>query len=434
MRAEDRVLVVRNSISDTILFTATLFLSAFLLFLFQPMVGKMLLPWLGGAAGVWTTCVLFFQAMLLAGYVYAHLLSRIPDTRKQVIIHCLILLVPFAFLPIRFNATSSQSGLLVQLLVSAGVPFFSVSATAPLLQSWYVRAKRTSNDPYSLYAASNAGSLLALIAYPLVIEPAIGVSSQNRLWLALYIVLVPILVATASMAWNKSEYVANRSPVIHKPTLKRRLYWTLAAFLPSALMLAVTNHIAADLASVPFLWTIPLAIYLVTFIQAFARRWRVGSATVSQVIPIVLLAMFPLVAADVIIPPGFNWIVIGCHLLVLYSGALLCHTALAKHRPDPQHLTEFYFCIALGGVLGGVFTATLAPLIFNTVFEYPLLMGLLPFFRSAKGARDRTWIPAVFAVTLIATWFALHITGADKNTEALARVHTAFIFVCYSFR
>jgi SAM-dependent methyltransferase len=434
MRAEDRVLVVRNSVSDTTLFTATLFLSAFLLFLFQPMVGKMLLPWLGGAAGVWTTCVLFFQVMLLAGYVYAHLLSRIPDTRKQVVIHGVVLLLPFAFLPIRFNATSSQSGLLVQLLVSAGVPFFSVSTTAPLLQSWYIRAKRASNDPYFLYAASNAGSLLALIAYPLVIEPAIGVSFQNRLWLILYTILVPLLIATASMAWNKSKYAASRSPVLDRPTVKNRLYWTGAAFVPSALMLAVTNHIAADLASVPFLWTAPLAIYLVTFIQAFARRWRVASVSISRLIPIVLLAMFPLVAAGVIIPPGLNWIVISGHLLVLYSGALLCHTALAENRPDPQLLTEFYFWIALGGVLGGLFTAMLAPLIFNTVFEYPLLLALLPFFRAAKDRDNRPWIPLVFALAILAAWLGFRVTGADKNTEALALAHTALIFLCYKFR
>src|SRR4051812_12413068 len=195
--------ISRRTQSPDTVFTVTLFLSAFLLFLFQPMVGKMLLPLLGGAAGVWTTCVLFFQAMLLAGYVYAHVLSRIPDTRKQVLLHGLLLLVPFAFLPIRFTGTSSQAGLLMQLLVSAGVPFFVVSATAPLLQSWYARAKSSSsNDPYFLYAASNAGSLLALIAYPLLIEPTVGVSLQNRLWLIIYALFVPLLLATALVTWN----------------------------------------------------------------------------------------------------------------------------------------------------------------------------------------------------------------------------------------
>ena len=401
------------------------------------MVGKMLLPWLGGAAGVWTTCVLFFQAMLLAGYVYAYLLSRIPDSRKQILIHGVVLLIPFAFLPVRFSGTSSQSGLLVQLLVSAGVPFFAVSTTAPLLQSWYARANSSlSNDPYFLYAASNAGSLLALIAYPVLVEPAFGVLFQNRLWLVLYALLVPLMIVTASLAWKKPqpEAVDGKSGVLHRPTLKNRLYWTLAAFVPSALMLAVTNHVAANLASVPFLWTIPLAIYLLTFILAFARRWRASSARVSRLIPVVLLAMFPLVAAGVIAPPGINWIVIGGHLLLLYCGALLCHTRLAEKRPAAQHLTEFYFWIALGGVLGGVFTATLAPLVFSTVFEYPLLVAMLPFFRAVKADKDRPWIPLLFGLTLLATWIVFRITGADKSTETLALAHTALIFVCYKFK
>jgi SAM-dependent methyltransferase len=419
------------------LFSATLFLSAFLLFLFQPMVGKMLLPWLGGTAGVWTTCVLFFQAMLLAGYIYAHVLSRIPDTRKQALIHGVVLLFPFAFLPIRFSGTSSQAGLIVQLLISASIPFFAVSATAPLLQSWYARAKSSSSeDPYFLYAASNAGSLLALIAYPLLVEPAVGVSAQNRLWLVLYVLLVPLLLATAGFAWNKPQpqSVNGRSGLLYKPTAQNRMYWVLAAFVPSALMLAVTNHIASDLASVPFLWTIPLAIYLLTFIVAFARRWHASSARVSRVIPFVLLAMFPLVAAGVAAPAGLNWIVIGGHLILLYCGALLCHTSLAESRPDAQHLTEFYFWIALGGVLGGVFTATLAPLMFNTVFEYPLLVALLPFFRSVKREKDSNAIPIIFGLAMFATWRIFHVTGADTKTEALALAHTALIFLCFKFK
>jgi spermidine synthase len=417
------------------LFGTSLFLSAFLLFLFQPMVGKMLLPWLGGAAGVWTTCVLFFQAMLLAGYVYAHLLSRIRDIRKQVLIHGIVLLIPFAFLPVRFTGTSSQGGLLLQLLVSASVPFFAVSATAPLLQSWYSRAKSaSSHDPYFLYAASNAGSLLALIAYPFVIEPALGISIQNRLWLMLYGVLVPLLVGTASFAWNRPEYVDTTSGVSQKLTVNNRLYWTLAAFVPSALMLAVTNHISADLASVPFLWAIPLAIYLLTFILAFARRGSVSSARISALMPIVLLAMFPLIAGGLSASAGLNWILIGGHLLLLFCGALLCHTALAERRPDPEHLTEFYFWIALGGVLGGIFTATLAPLMFKSVFEYPLLVAMLAWFRATKHRKERPVIPIIFGLAMFAGWSVFRATGADTKTEALALAHTALIFACYKFR
>src|SRR5207249_3248846 len=159
-------------------------------------------------------------------------------------------------------------------------------------------------------------------------------------------------------------------------TSQPRFFWLAASFLPSALMLAVTNHIAANVASVPFLWIVPLALYLLTFILAFARRFRAGSARISRLVPVVLLAVFPLAAAGVVAPPGLNWVIIALHLVLLYCGALLCHTRLAESRPDPQHLTEFYFWIALGGVLGGAFTAIVSPLFFNTVLEYPLLVAL----------------------------------------------------------
>ena len=400
------------------------------------MVGKMLLPYLGGAAAVWTTCVLFFQAMLLAGYVYAHLLGRLADIRTQVLIHGIVLVTPFAFLPIRFSGASSQFDLLLSLLVSTGIPFLVVSTTAPLLQSWFSRTKHSSaDDPYFLYAASNAGSLLALIAYPIFIEPGIGVAAQSRLWLAVYACFLPLVFFSAALALrHRAIPNINQHRDTPSPDLRTRLYWTAAAFVPSGLMLAVTSHIAANLTSAPFLWTVPLAIYLLTFILAFARRWRASSVRVSRLIPVVLLAMFPLVAAGVVVPPGVNWIVIGGHLLVLYCGALLCHTALAERRPDAGHLTEFYFWIALGGVLGGVFTATIAPAIFNTVFEYPLLVALLPFFRAGKPGGKSLFFPLLFGIGVLVAWIVFRATGLDANTEALALAHTALIFICYKLK
>ena len=350
---------------------ATLFLSAFLLFVCQPMVGKMILPYLGGASAVWTTCVLFFQVTLLAGYVYAHLIGRVSDIRKQILTHGVVLLLPFAFLPIGFADASSRSfsehpslTLLLQLFVSVGVPFFVVSATAPLLQNWLSRTEGTAAaDPYFLYSASNAGSLLALIAYPFLLEPRIGVASQSRVWLFGYAGLFLMIAAVSGMVWRPARQTsrqAEEEPPDH-PDAKTRFYWIAAAFVPSGLMLAVTNHIAANLASAPFLWIMPLAIYLLTFILAFAPRLGVTSAQVSRLIPVVLLAIFPLVAASVVAPPGLNWLIIGLHLVLLYCGALLCHTGLAERRPASRHLTEYYFWIALGGVLGGIFTAMVAP-------------------------------------------------------------------------
>jgi SAM-dependent methyltransferase len=446
------------------LLAATLFLSAFLLFLCQPMVGKMVLPYLGGAAAVWTTCVLFFQAMLLAGYVYAHLLGRVADVRKQILAHAVVLLLPLFFLPLTFSAATSTSfseqpatQLLLTLLISAGVPFFVVSTTAPLVQSWFSRTSDAfARDPYFLYSASNAGSLTALIAYPFFVEPRVGVSAQSQLWFAGYIGLLGMLGLTAAVLWNRphasnsgtEEKFTGEAAGIIPPSRNSRAYWVAAAFVPSALMLAVTNHIASNVGSVPFLWLVPLAIYLLTFIMAFARRFSASPARVSRLIPVVLLGVFPLMAAPVVAPPGLNWIVIGAHLVLLYGGALLCHTRLAESRPDPAHLTEFYFWISLGGVLGGVFTATIAPLVFNSVLEYPLLVALVPFFRSKhhpalrarvpgeEGNREgRRWpVPAVFASAVIAVWLVFRATGLDTDANALALAHTTFLFAAYKLK
>jgi hypothetical protein len=442
------LLVVPSLLSVRIrILAATLFLSAFLLFVCQPMAGKMLLPYLGGAASVWTTCVLFFQFMLLVGYIYAHLLARVTDVRKQIVVHAVVLLVPLAFLPIAFqmapSAALSQHPLLQVLsllFASAAVPFFVVSTTAPLVQNWLSRTPhRGSDDPYFLYSASNAGSLLALLAYPFLIEPRIGVSGQSRLWFAGYVGLLMLFAATIA-ALYRSQWSAPR----HDPELsidvRARLYWVAAAFVPSGLMLAVTNHIAANVGSVPFLWLMPLVLYLLTFILAFGRRFHATSERISRILPAVLLIFFPLVAVGLVggvVPPGLNWIIIGLHLLLLYCGALLCHTRLAERRPDAGHLTEFYFWVAFGGVLGGIFTATLAPLMFTTVAEYPLLVALLPFFRRT-GRQSSMALDILFSaflgVAIVATWLIYRFAHLESDAEWLALAHTAFFFVAYKFK
>src|SRR5439155_14691226 len=422
---------------------ATLFASAFLLFVCQPMVGKMVLPHLGGAAAVWTTCVLFFQAMLLAGYVYAHLLGRASDVRKQILTHALVLLLPLAFLPMVFRGDSSGSSsqhpslwLMLRLLTSAGVPLFVVSATAPLLQNWLSRTKdMAARDPYFLYAASNTGSLLALIAYPSLLEPRVGVVSQNRLWFGGYLGLLVLIGLVSVLVWRHSEKQQTQKPVepVRPIQVRTRLYWIAAAFLPSALMLAVTNHITANLVSLPFLWIVPLAMYLLSFILAFGRRFRISPARMSRIIPMTLLVTFPIVAAGVSGGRGYNWIFISVHLLILSSGALLCHTALSQTRPDTRHLTEFYFWIAVGGVLGGVFTAMIAPILFKTVFEYPLLVAMMPLFRLGKWERDKWPIPFLFAAALVIGWAVFRTIGVYAHAQSFAFAHIAAIFVCLKF-
>ena len=322
---------------------ATLFLSAFLLFWCQPMVGKMVLPHLGGAAAVWTTCVLFFQAMLLAGYVYAHLLGKFASVRVQIGVHVLVLLLPAFFLPLTFSSGMGEFALahpwlalLRKLLSTVGVPFFVISTTAPLLQNWLSKTEDPSaQDPYFLYAASNAGSLLALLIYPFWMEPRIGVAAQSGAWTTAYIALVGMIAISAALVWRKAGATvrtsASSSEAAPAPAIKTKIGWLLPAFVASGLMLAVTNHITSNLAAAPFLLILPLAIYLLTFIIAFSQRLGVASDRVSRLIPVVLLALFPVVCADVIAPPGLNWIMIALHLLLLFAGALLCHVKLAEN-------------------------------------------------------------------------------------------------------
>src|SRR5215510_15425373 len=320
--------------------------------------------------------------MLLAGYVYAHLLARISNMRKQLVIHGTLLLLPLGFLPIRYSAAPTQSfsqhpslQLLAGLMTSTAFPFFVVATTAPLVQNWLSRTTHSaSSDPYFLYSVSNAGSLLALAAYPFVIEPRISAASQSRLWFAGYIALIVMFALTVAALRealarlreaSRREAQARQREASRREAqarqreasrderrwtsrvkqgeqpagrigVKTRLYWIAASFIPSGLMLAVTNHIAANVGSVPFLWLLPLALYLLTFILAFGRRLHTSSTRVSALIPILLLGVFPLVAAQVVAPPGLNWIVIGAHLLLLFVGALLCHTRLAESRPGPQ--------------------------------------------------------------------------------------------------
>jgi spermidine synthase len=376
------------------------------------MVGKMLLPLLGGAASVWITCLLFFQLMLLVGYGYAHALERYAGLRTQILVHATVMLAALLFLPIQFGSRPDASAsahpalwMLGLLLRSVGVPFFVVSTTSPLLQNWLSKTKTASaRDPYFLYAVSNAGSLLALLAYPLWIEPSWGVSAQSSNWFTGYALLLLLVIGAATFLWmhlDRSALSRGIAQPVERASWRNRLFWLAAAFVPSGLMLAVTNHMLLNLASMPFLWVMPLAIYLITFMIAFARSLRLSVRVLSTVVPIVLLILFPLVAVPRPVGSRTLWYVLGAHLLVLFAGALLCHSALASRRPDTSRLTEFYFWIALGGALGGIFVAVSAPFIFSTVIEYPLLVAMIPLFRETQEAsRKLHWGDLVYAAAL----------------------------------
>jgi len=405
-------------------FAPTIFLSAFLLFWCEPMVGKMMLPLLGGAASVWITCVLFFQLMLLTGYFYAHAIERYANVRMQILIHAALMLVAVVFLPIQFTGRPDASAsahptmwLLTSLIKAVGLPFCLVSTTAPLLQNWLSKTSTVSGrDPYFLYAVSNAGSLLALIIYPVIVEPSWGVRLQAAYWFVGYAALLALVACGAALLWMQTRHVAlMRSGSTDRAERQRtdwavRFFWLAAAFVPSGLMLAVTNHMLLNLASVPFLWVVPLAIYLITFMVAFARRFRISLKVLSTVVPLVLLVLSPLIAVSRPVGNRLVWYVLGSHMLVLLAGALLCHTALASRRPDSRQLTEFYFWVALGGALGGVFVAVIAPFVFSTVVEYPLLVMAVAFFRQAREPDEPVnWgdciHPAVVGALVALAWY-----------------------------
>lgn len=380
-------------------FSATLFLSALLMFTVQPMFAKMALPKLGGASAVWSVALVFFQAMLLAGYAYAHLLVRHASLRTGALIHAALLLLALASLPIgispRWQAPpeSGQALWLIALFAaSVGLPFAALSATAPLLQAWYARAGQSrSRDPYFLYAASNAGSFVALLAYPFLIEPLTGLTPQTRAWSIGYVLLALAIGACAVMSLKgasrtraEPEGLADANAV----TWAQRLTWLVLALVPSGLLVSITAFITTDLVSAPFLWVLPLALYLLTFVIAFQSRPLIPHRAVVQHvviygIPLALLAMMPTVSI----------IVLPISLGLAFMLMLACHGELAERRPPAANLTEFYLVVSLGGVLGGILASLVAPVVFDSIIEYPLFISaaLLAVGLSRRGADKAAW-------------------------------------------
>lgn len=368
-------------------FVLTMLLSASLLFLVQPMFARMVLPLLGGAPQVWNTAIVFYQVMLLVGYLYAHMGTARLGVRRQAVLHIVLLLAPFLVLPIGLPAgwtppaeSNPIPWLLASLLVAVGLPFFVVSATSPLLQLWFAGTEHpAAHDPYFLYAASNLGSMLGLLSYPFLLEPTLRLVEQSKLWAVGYGILVAFMLACAFIVWRSRAPTlptAQRAEAIlisrdSEITATRRLRWILWAFVPSSLMLSVTTYISTDIAAVPLLWIIPLALYLLTFVLAFARKPILQHDNVMRVFRLLLLMllyMFFLGVTHLWLAPF--------HLITFFAIAWASHSALAQDRPQPGYLTEFYLWIAIGGALGGIFNTLLAPILFNSVPEYRLVLAL----------------------------------------------------------
>jgi hypothetical protein len=379
------------------LFAVTLLLSAILLFAVQPMFAKMVLPLLGGTPAVWNTCVVFFQVTLLAGYAYAHATTTALAAPRQAALHLALVLLPLLLLPIAvpvgWSPPPQQSPvpwLLALLAVALGLPFFVVSTTAPLVQAWFSRTGHArAHDPYFLYAASNTGSLGALLAYPALIEPNIRLADQSRLWTIGYLVLALLLAVCASIVWRSRARIAPNPSVPAEAAPPQaggaspggRARWILLAAVPSSLMLGLTTYLTSDIAPMPLLWVLPLTLYLVTFVIAFAGTADRSLRLMQRLMPILILPLTVTLAMKAV---GPLWLLVLLHLLTFFVTSMVCHGELARSRPGAERLTEFFLWVAVGGVLGGVFSALIAPVAFTGVVEYPLALMLACLLRPPR--------------------------------------------------
>ena len=399
-----------------LLFCVTLFTSAGLLFWIQPLIGKTLLPLLGGSPAVWNTCMLFFQTMLLVGYLYALALSSWLGLKAQAAVHVLLILAIAIYVFMSQThapaLTAVQQGhptrwLLENLLFSVGLPFFILSATSPLLQSWFSKLRHhLAVDPYFLFAASNAGSLIALLAFPFVLEPNLVLNRQYQLWRIGFAVLATLtcVIAFALKPLGSSETVAKQEPPAidteEKVPVLRRLRWVALSFVPSSLMLGVTTYITADVGAVPLLWVIPLALYLLTLVLAFSKKQLASTAALNRLVMVGALIVTLILTSGATEPA---WILILANLAFFFVSALMCHTQLANDRPSVKHLAEYYLWIAAGGALGSVFNVLIAPVLFTSVLEYPLAIVLACLLQRGEhrdNLRTSSYLDVIYPVCL----------------------------------
>ena len=355
----------------------TVFASAALVFMVEPMMARLVLPILGGSAAVWNTSLAFFQGALLVGYVYAHGLQRLPSLRAQIATHAAVLALAALALPLAVSPALGDPHpdapalwLVATLALSIGGPFAALSATAPLLQAWHARVSPETGEggPWGLYAASNLGSLLSLLAYPVLVEPMIGLRRQTLDWSAAYLAFLALAAGLGVSLWRRESAQRPVADMATTPvTWMERARWIALAAIPSSLMLGVTSYVTTDVGSAPFLWVAPLALYLATFIIAFQSRPLIPPSVT------LLLQAAAVIAACALIRPMPRAFLLGLsvHFVGFFLTALMCHQALVARRPQRGHLTDFYICMSLGGVLGGAFNAFVAPVVFTTVVEYP---------------------------------------------------------------
>ena len=382
------------------LFSLTLFASAFLLFCIEPLVAKMLLPIAGGVPAVWSTCLVFFQVTLLAGYAFSQVTLARLGPRAQALVYVALFPAALYALPIVLppHALGAHPALsvLALLTTTVGVPFFVLSTLAPAVQRWFsATSDERARDPYFLYAGSNVGSLVALAAYPLVIEPSFDLGVQSRALRVAFAVLAVLTGICALCMKRGARVVAGQQPAA-QIAWARRARWVLLAAVPSAELVAVTSYVTTAVAPAPLLWAVPLAAYLLSFVVVFASKPIVSHAFVTRRLP------FVVVVGMLLIVTGANhpaWLVIALHVVVLFGVALFCHGAIASDRPEVAKLPEFYTWMSLGGAVGGAAAALGAPLALEQPIEYPvtllLALACLPAVSAPK------WTRAIIALAIV---------------------------------
>lgn len=425
----------------TVLFATTLFVSASLMFAIQPLFGKLLLPLLGGTPAVWNTCLVFYQMLVFLGYFYAHALSTRLTRSRQLLVHLAIVAGSLIVLPVGLPeaiAPPTDSDptlwLIWTLLLAIGLPFFVVSTTAPLLQKWFAGiGHHTSRDPYYLYAASNAGSLLALLSYPFLVEPQIGLAAQQKFWSIAYVLLI---VAIAACGWvfkrNATEPHIDDERTSHTELpaaaelpWQTKLHWSLLAFVPSSLLLGLTNFISTDIAAVPLLWIIPLTLYLLSFVLVFSPWAPVLHPFFVRLQPAVLL---PFIAFSFINPAVLPfWLDLALHLTAFFAAAMVCHGELAKRRPSTRHLTDFYLVMSFAGMLGGFFNTFIAPFVFNAIYEYPLMIIAALLLRPGF-FRQKWTLQLVFPAIVLATGLLIYLFS-DQLTRYFDSIGVVLILL-----
>jgi hypothetical protein len=441
------------------LYAATVFLTSALLFVLEPLVAKGLLPVLGGGSAVWTTSVAFFQLALLAGYLYAHVAPGRLGLRRHAFIHVALLAAVAIALPLRapadWTAPAAHPALWLcgRLALTVGPVFVLLAATAPLVQRWLgATGHRDAGDPYFLYAASNAGSLIALGAYPVLLEPLLGLARQRRLWTVGLVAAIVLLAACAARLRAARAPAAASDPAPDAAPAsavhwKDRARWLALSAVPSSLLLSVTTYMTTDVVALPLLWVLPLALYLVTFIVAFGRRARLAPRLALRLQPFCLL---PIAAEMFLRTDAAAWTLVPLHALAFFVTALCCHQTLAASRPAAEHATDFYLTIAVGGALGGLFNVFVAPLAFTGLYEYPIGLVAAGLLRpsdptGARGPIDErrarqldVALPAALGALLLAGVPAVHALerrfGATGGLGALMVLLSGAGAASYAFR